>query len=609
MSAGLCALDIATWNPLNVGCKGCALVALTNRAFNLTETVQRNLFHTSTDIRRLFHAWNRWCEHPNSRESMQEFLDRGTLTNMTDEFARMLRRAISTLIRRKDWGSTFRLRVLALRQLCLRKFISSFSVVLEELQPPGTREEIRLLYVRYFQRVRERYSENLEKKEKKWLNQLRKNLLQGAYSHSKSVHPYNDLDMDHDAALFQFEKFCSPRGIDESAMAEVTFPFRNYCATENHTVFKGYQRRLDGFRALHGDIIGSEARGREWLAFLSCMDLDISRETLKGPRPVPNEVMQGKSAVESVEAFVEMRGGLAKGKLWKEVSKQKEVLGDFGTLLEHAMDLAVKNNAVIQQMDRPTPFIPSYPANTPMSDRSPSPLPINEVGTRFDKLMARVSPHTERLGEMYGNWTLSDDMRSKGRNNDGAKVVTGAFHSICWGVCMVGSTLSSMDMLHRWLAGLEDWECEDLAQSFALWLANVCRPGSKEHLISYDAWFDERLEKMSRDLWEVLGEVAEALNLSGEDRSRFVFLTVSQLVGSNCMRRFVTKLEDLNVAFLQDLDTSRWGPWRNEYVGVISARPNKKCEVVLKRLRIHGLFFLVSSSHILPVRVCSLGAR
>ena len=570
-------------------------LAFVNADFELGGEYANKGFYQSNEIMCVAVRWDDWKRlYP---ADIDNFVSRGNLDSIDPEFAQELDRALRVLVRRKNWSSASKLRKLTNRLLLVMKFALSLSVMVHPSarNEPETREDIRALYVQYFEQVNSRFCENLTDEDKTLMRFIADNLLSGAYAHHSSVGPYNDSNVEGAAARRHFEMFTSTSRIEQGPnRAETVLPFKFLKIEGKKPTFEMCSRRVDGLRRLYRDYMLAQRGGHEWLTYLSSMDLHIGRRTLKAPRPQYPDVFKNVSIRETLEGILSPEGPFANGNHWKKSLQafQNPEGTDFDSLFEHSLSIAHSNQLVAQSTVRFTQPEPNFPSPT-QHTMSPAtaPMSIDTEETKVEersqeRLMILVERHATDIGEQWRMWTLCREEQSNGTNKIGAKIMTGSMYHIGQAIVRVGVEEGEASSVERWLRGLDSAVTEEMSEVFFLWIVNVCQPGKNNHLVSFSTWFDARLENTTRYLWSLLREIAGNLGLSTHKCEKFPYLVLSTAIGMNYIRAFVNRTED----FVFDVQHSSWRTWRKSFGGLIQERPSASFNKLLRLVALNGLF-------------------
>ena len=527
--------------------------------------------------------WQIWRQQ--FTEVMNEFEDQGTIRRITPAFERKLKEGVQKMTKRMVWGSSQGIRTMALRTLLTVKFITSFSIVLDvsAIQEPRSREDLRRFYVSFFEKVQDRLDERVSDAEVRLLRWIRSNFLQGIHYHSPNVAPYIDLeDEDVEEVRLKIQRFLDPTVVRRSqASAEFDFPFDFVEGQSHEENFRVTLDRVQAFRDIHREYIQRQQGGDAFLRFVSNMDVEIGRETMKREKP-PLKVRQ------TLKWILNEKGKLANASNWGRVKMGVGRIGDMGNLPKLARLQASANCQTAQQTRRASPpppaaGTPSQMTVTQMSvdreeaaevDMKETHSPEEsqnaaESGTadvdmkepQRSTTQVTIDAFAREMGDLWSAWTLSNEAESSTRNRDGAKIMAGAFYELCAAIAKVGAVIKGKHTVEIWLEALDQVDRIEMTECFVMWITCLCRPKSTDFLICLDDWLDERMEPATRCVWDILRTFASEMAIDEQLWERFVFYVLTTAVGYNHMKRLVRK----SAAMGWDVDHTQWNTWRINY--------------------------------------------
>ena len=546
------------------------------------------------DCRLIAWRWTDW-RHRFS-DTMTEFLGQGSIREtMNADFAQELDNAMQNMRKVNGWSSLKSVRALAHRVLLTLKFILAWSIVLDvdQLVEPRSREDIRRLYVTYFAQVQIRYFENTNDTEKHLMEWLSEKFLEGTYAHDDCVQPYIDVPQDvAQHARSYFHKFQTPVKVKIAKIKhEVEFAFKNFPGPANVDLFDLYTQRLEGLRQMHHEYIARRDGGERFLKFLSHMDLEIGRSTLKRARPE-------RRPRRDLKSILKMTGDLKQANNWKNIKKNRDMLGmDMSRLLQLARGHAMTNLATAKEAKRNSPPPPGIGTPTQYSmtqcsltgrddEKAEEESTLGVEVSAVERLKAMVEKHASDVGHSWREWTLTRDARANGRNREGAKIMAGGFFTLCSAIVKVGTKLATVEAVRQWLSSLDRVDREEMSQSFVMWVTNVCRPNRRHYLVCLDTWLDTRLQAATEFMWEVLRDVGAALLIGEEARAKFTFLVSVQAIGYNYMKSLMHKSRRLDF----DIGYSKWRNWLDSHVDDLETQYNhdQGLELLLGLIHRHG---------------------
>lgn len=551
------------------------------------------------EVSQLAARWNQWTRRY-SRE-MNEFVSTGTFSveTMNSELKEKLTSAMSDCKRMNRWSSSD-VRTRLHRFYVTKHIVGALIIALpaDELQEPRNREEMRQLYVRVFEKVRERIFDNLDERELDLFDHLKTRCLNGVYSHDPSFGPYIRHDCSVDKSRERFERFFPTQANvngekPKPQSANLTFPWTPLSKKS----FEHYRERVDFFRELHRDLTQALPGGQQFLEFLAHTDFEIGRHTLRGEIARAREVHRTKNATQSVKWITNVRGGLKDAAITESAIKAMGVLGNFGHLQKKASQLRAKNQLLRREAFRRLPPPPPVPSPPPVDLTPISSLP-EETRDRSDndvhvpasqeQLIGRiVEKNAKKIGLEWSNWTLFPGAESNGRNSQGAIILSESFSIVFNSITRVLRAMGRFKDTLAWVRTFDEIDQQELSLAFFMWVTNVCRPGDKR-IISYEHWLNERMEAHTQMLWTILLDIASEMQVGDSNKKAFAFCVAVEAVGLEYMKRFQSRTKAVP-EFQFDLGVDEWRQWRMRYRGDLQLGASEQLQHLLAWIRKHGL--------------------